>query len=189
MKELGRSCDLTGDRLGLGMNFRFLLVLVSLLTISCSAQKSPLKVGDEAPAVSGITETGASLFLAEVYQQQPYTLVYFYPKAGTSGCTAQGCSLRDAYEDLVAKGVKVVGVSTDTVAAQKAFKEEHGFPFPLIADTDKKVMQAFGVPTYPRSNAAQRQAFLIKGGKVVWIDQEASTSRQAADVLKVIAEG
>ena len=168
------------------MKFRFLLVLLSLFTISCSAQKEPLKVGDAAPSVSGITESGATLNLAEVYQQQAYTLVYFYPKAGTSGCTAQGCSLRDAYEDLLAKGVKVIGVSTDTVAAQKAFKEANHFPFPLIADTDQKVMQAFGVPTYPGSNAAQRQAFLIKGDKVVWLDKTASTSRQAVDVLSVI---
>ena len=184
----GGSCDLAGDRLGFAvMKFRILLVLVSLLTISCSAQKGPLAVGDAAPVVSGITDTGATLNLADVYQTQAYTLVYFYPKAGTSGCTAQGCSLRDAYEALLAKGVKVVGVSTDSVAAQKAFKQEHGFPFSLIADTDKKVMQAFGVGTYPGTNAAQRQAFLIKEGKVVWLDQKASTSQQAADVLRVIS--
>jgi peroxiredoxin Q/BCP len=169
------------------MKFRFLLVLVSLFAVACSGQKTgPLAVGDVAPAVSGITEAGATLNLAEVYQQQTYTLVYFYPKAGTSGCTAQGCSLRDAYEDLLAKGVVVIGVSTDTVAAQKAFKEANHFPFSLIADTDQKVMQAFGVPTYPGSNAAQRQAFLIKDGKVVWLDKTASTSQQAADVLRVV---
>jgi peroxiredoxin Q/BCP len=175
------------------MKICFLLVLVSLFAVACSDQKSgstgPLAVGGSAPAVSGITDSGASLSLVDVYAQQAYTLVYFYPKAGTSGCTAQGCSLRDAYEDLAAKGVAVVGVSTDSVAEQKAFKEANGFPFPLIADTDQKVLQAFGVPTYPGSNSAQRQAFLIKDGKVVWMDQKASTSRQAADVLEVIAGG
>lgn len=175
------------------MKFRFLAVLMSLFALSCFAeqqnQSGPLKVGDAAPIASGITDTGETLSLADVYAQQPYTLVYFYPKAGTSGCTAQGCSLRDSYEALTAKGVKVVGVSTDTVAAQKAFKDANGFPFPLIADTDHKVMQAFGVPTYPGSDAAQRQAFLIKDGKVVWMDLTASTSQQAADVLKVIANG
>lgn len=174
-----------------GMTLRVLLVLASLFTVACTAEKQkpsgPLKVGDAAPLVSGTADNGKTLSLGDVYAKQAYTLVYFYPKAGTSGCTAQGCSLRDAYEDLIANGVAVVGVSTDSVAAQKAFKDANHFPFPLIADTDQKVMQAFGVGTYPGSNAAQRQAFLIKEGKVVWLDQTASTDRQAADVLKVIA--
>ena len=95
--------------------------------------------------------------------------------------------MRDAYEDLLANGVTVVGVSTDSVAEQKAFKESNQFPFPLIADTDQEVMQAFGVETYPGTNDAQRQAFLIKEGKVVWMDKTASTSQQAADVLRVIS--
>ncbi len=173
------------------MKFRFLLVLVSLFTVACTAEKQkeagPLQVGDAAPLVSAVADNGKTLVLGDVYARQAYTLVYFYPKAGTSGCTAQGCSLRDAYEDLVARGVAVIGVSTDSVAAQRLFKEANHFPFPLIADTDQKVMQAFGVGTYPGSNHAQRQAFLIKEGKVVWLDQTASTSRQATDVLKVIA--
>lgn len=169
------------------MKLRALLVLVSLFTLACSAKNAgPLAVGDAAPAVSGVTETGATLDFAEVYAKQPYTLVYFYPKAGTSGCTAQGCSLRDSYQDLSRRGLAVIGVSTDTVAAQKAFKEANHFPFTLIADTDKKVMEAFGVPTYPGSDAAQRQAFLIKDGKIIWADYKASTAQQATDVLKVI---
>ena len=73
----------------------------------------------------GSRETGADkLNLGDVYRKQPYTLVYFYPRAGTSGCTKQGCSLRDAYEVLTKKGVVVVGVSTDTVAAQEKFKDK-----------------------------------------------------------------
>jgi peroxiredoxin Q/BCP len=148
-----------------------------------------LKVGDAAPAVTGVTETGAKLNLADVYKQQTYTLVYFFPRAGTPGCTAQGCSLRDAYSELTKRGVVVVGVSTDSVEAQETFKENQHFPFTLIADPDKTVISAFGVPT--RSvpgfgEFAARQAFLIKDGKVIWCDYKASTSEQAADVLKVI---
>jgi peroxiredoxin Q/BCP len=172
------------------MKFRFLLLLVSIFAVACSPQEGgggPLAVGDPAPAVSGVMDTGETLSLADLYAVHDYTLVYFYPKAGTSGCTAQGCSLRDSYEDLLAKGVTVVGVSTDSVAEQKAFKEANGFPFPLIADADQKFMDAFGVETYPGTNAAQRQAFLIKDSKVIWLDKKASTSQQAADVLKVIA--
>lgn len=145
---------------------------------------APLAVGDSAPVVSGITDEGKALALKEVYDAQEYTLVYFYPKADTPGCTAQGCSLRDAYETLLEKGVAVIGVSIDSVADQKAFKEKYSLPFTLIADLDKKVVKAFGVPSM--MGFAKRQAFLIKGGEIIWTDYSASTGQQAADVLKVI---
>lgn len=153
--------------------------------MSLFAHAKPLAVGAAAPAVTGVTETGATLDLAAVYSKQPYTLVYFYPKADTPGCTAQGCSLRDAYEELLKQGVAVIGVSTDKPAAQKAFKEKYRLPFTLIADHDQKVVEAFGVPT--TMGFAKRQAFLIKEGKIAWADYSASTKQQAEDVLKVVA--
>ena len=138
------------------------LALIPLLfAITSLLHAVPLNVGDPAPVVTGTTETGADLNLADAYKQQPYTLVYFYPKAFTGGCTAQGCSLRDAYEKLSKKGVAVIGVSTDDVATQKKFKAAEKFPFTLVADTDKKVMKAFG------QNGvmfASRQAYLIHDG-------------------------
>jgi peroxiredoxin Q/BCP len=171
------------------MNSRTLsLLLLAGLTpvLSAFARSTPLQVGDPAPAVSGVTETGATLDFADVYKQQPYTLVYFYPKADTSGCTKQGCSLRDSYEALSRKGVAVIGVSHDTVEAQKAFKEKNHFPFTLIADEKNAVIEAFGVPNIPATRLAQRQAYLIKDGRIVWTDYSASTDQQAADVLKVL---
>lgn len=146
----------------------------------------PLPVGSEAPRVSGITDTGQPLDLGAVYQRQPYTLVYFYPKADTPGCTAQGCSLRDAYQTLVDKGVTVVGVSTDDVAAQKAFREKYNLPFRLIADTDKKVMKAFGQDeSRPK---ASRQAYLVHQGRIVYADHKGSTKQQADDILEFLAQ-
>ena len=155
------------------------------------AQADPLKVGDKAPRVTGITETGDKLNLGDVYDKQPYTLVYFFPKADTPGCTAQGCSLRDAYEELTKKGVAVVGVSLDKAANQKAFKEKYHLPFTLIADPAETVVQAFGVPTksIPQLGTfAARQAFLIKDGTIMWADYKASTGKQAEDVLKVLEQ-
>jgi len=145
------------------------------------ASASPLGVGATAPTVTALTETAAELDLGTVYQANNYTLVYFYPKADTPGCTAQGCSLRDAFEDLTARGVAVIGVSTDKPETQLAFKEKHNLPFTLLADTDKKVVEAFGVPT--TLGFAKRQAFLVKDGKIVWVDHSASTRQQADDVL------
>ncbi|MEO6875881.1 MAG: peroxiredoxin [Opitutaceae bacterium] len=169
------------------MKFRPLLVFASFLTMLSFARAEPLKVGDAAPAVTGITETGAPLTFTDVYAKQPYTLVYFYPKADTPGCTKQGCSLRDGYEALTKQGVAVIGVSHDDVAAQKAFKEKYHLPFTLIADHDDKVINAFGVPTYPVVGFAHRQAYLIKDGKVIYADYEGTTDKQAETILKVLA--
>lgn len=169
------------------MKLRPLIVIASFLAMLSFARAEPLQVGDSAPAVSGVTETGATLALADVYAKQPYTLVYFYPKADTAGCTAQGCSLRDGYEELTKKGVAVIGVSHDDVAAQKAFKDKNHFPFTLIADTDGAVIKAFGVPTYPVVGAAHRQAYLIKDGKIIYTDYKGTTSTQADAILKVLA--
>ncbi len=167
-----------------------LLPLLALATMSffTKSNAESLKAGDAAPAVTGVTEIGAKLDFASVYQNG-YTLVYFYPKADTPGCTKQGCSLRDSYEELTKKGVTVIGVSHDDVAAQKAFKEKYHLPFTLIADTDGGVVKAFGVPTIPMSSLASRQAYLIdKNGKIVWADYKASTEKQAQDVLAELSK-
>src|ERR1035437_2889214 len=146
---------------------RGLLMLSSLFLFLSKALADPLKVGDAAPTLSAVTEAGETLSLGAIYPKG-YTLVYFYPKADTAGCTAQGCSLRDAYDVLGKKGVTVIGVSHDNQAEQKAFKEKFHFPFTLIADSDQKVSKAFGVPNIPVTSLATRQAFLIdKEGKIV----------------------
>lgn len=169
---------------------RLLLIIPAMFLFSRAAAE-PLKVGDPAPAVTGITETGEKLALADVYKQQPYTLVYFYPKADTPGCTKQGCSLRDSYEALTKKGVAVIGVSHDDVAAQKAFKDKYHLPFTLIADTDKTVINAFGVPTKNvplMGEFASRSAYLIKDGKIVYADYKGTTDKQAEAILAELAK-
>lgn len=143
----------------------------------------PLEVGAEAPQVAGVDQNGTEVQLGDLYSNG-YLLVYFYPRADTRGCTAQACSLRDAYEKLTDQGVKVVGVSTDTIEAQKAFAEKYSLPFTLLADPEHKVVDAFGVPL--RGTAASRQAFLINDGKIVWRDLTASTEEQAQDVLAAL---
>jgi peroxiredoxin Q/BCP len=162
-------------------------LLAVLLTLSMSqSAKAQLKVGDNAPDISGVTDSGQTLKFTDVYAKQAYTLVYFYPKADTPGCTAQGCSIRDGYESLTSKGVAVIGVSHDDVAAQKAFKEKYHLPFTLVADTDDKVINAFGVETYP-GGMSHRNAYLIKGGKVIYTDYKGTTSKQAETILGVLA--
>jgi peroxiredoxin Q/BCP len=161
----------------------FAALLFSMLNLSSA---NPLAVGADAPDATAPDETGRLVRLADAYSKSEYTLVYFYPKAGTSGCTAQGCSLRDAYEALTAKGVAIYGVSTDSVESQRKFKEEQHFPFTLLADTEKKVISAFGVSTL--LGFSSRQAYLIHKGKVVYADHKGSTKQQADDILGFLGQ-
>ena len=154
------------------------------LAIAATAAE-PIAVGAALPAVTAKDQDGKEVKLAEA-GAEGWALVYFYPKADTPGCTKQACSLRDSYATLTEKKVKVFGVSMDDVAAQKAFQEKYKLPFPLLADKEAKVADAFGVPH--SMGFTKRQAFLFKDGKLVWRDLEASTEQQAADVLKEIGE-
>lgn len=148
-------------------------------------EAAELAVGAAAPDITATDQNGQPVRFADVYAKG-WTVVYFYPKADTPGCTKQACSLRDAYTQLTEKGVHVIGVSTDSVEAQKKFEQKYKLPFTLIADSDKKVLDAFGVPH--KLGFATRQAFLVREGKIVWRDLSASTEKQAADVLAAIQE-
>jgi peroxiredoxin Q/BCP len=159
------------------------LGLTGFLAYFGLASAEELALGAKLPAVTAIDQDGATLDLAAA-GGTGWTLVYFYPKADTPGCTKQACSLRDAYATLTGKGVKVFGVSSDEPAEQKAFQTKYKLPFTLIADTDEKVEDAFGVPH--AAGFSKRQAFLFKDGVLVWRDLTASTEQQAADVLAAI---
>ena len=145
-----------------------------------------IQIGAYIPEVTQKTDTGEELDISEV-AASGYTLIYFYPKADTPGCTKQACSLRDAYEELGNAGVEVIGVSADTVKEQADFKAKFDLPFTLLADKDKKVIKALGVPL-KKKDFASRQAYLFKDGILMWRDLHASTSKQAADVLAVVKQ-
>lgn len=144
----------------------------------------PIAVGESAPAVAASDEEGQPVKFAEQYARG-LTLIYFYPKADTPGCTAQACSLRDGIAELKKIGVHVIGVSHDTPAAQKAFKKKYQLPFTLIADFDGAVIKAFGVPTLVMG-IAKRQSFLVRDGKVVWYSPNAQTSEHAEEVAAAV---
>ena len=160
-----------------------ILIAMSFLTsclMSFVSGAVPLAVGATAPAVKSTDQNGKAVDLGELYKTG-YVLVYFYPKAGTRGCTAEACSLRDDYVTLTKNKLTIVGVSHDTVEAQKKFADDQKLPFTLLADPKGDVYAAFGVP-----GAMNRQSFLVKDGKIVWEDLKASTDKQAADVQKAL---
>ena len=166
-------------------------LFLSLLVICTAAIAGPkamkLNPPTAAPETEGTDQEGKAVKFADVYKANKFVVVYFYPKADTPGCTKQGCSLRDAHGDLTSQGVKVIGVSHDTVKEEKDFSDKFKFPFTLIADSEGKVIKAFNVVQKP-NGMASRECFLIKEGKIVWHDPAASTDKQADDLKAVLAE-
>jgi peroxiredoxin Q/BCP len=161
-----------------------ILAAVTLTALTFAAD-APLAVGAAAPEPSAKDQDAKVVSFKEVYAKGT-TLVYFYPKADTGGCTKQGCSLRDSWEKLTAKGIQVLGVSGDKPEAQKAFRDKNTFPFPLIADDDGKVAAAFGVQAM-KPGIYKRTSFLVKGGKIVWnMTEKTTTETHAADVIQAV---
>lgn len=102
-----------------------------------------LKKGDKAPNFTGIDQNGEYISLSNLAGKK--VVLYFYPKDSTPGCTAQACDLRDNYQMLLSKGYIVLGVSADSQKSHQKFIEKHNLPFPLIADTEKEIITAYGV--------------------------------------------
>lgn len=165
----------------------FLMGLFSAIFASSSPAGQGEKVDYPAPDVSGPNQKGETVKFTDVYAKGP-TVVFFYPKANTPGCTKQACSLRDAFADLSKDGVQVLGVSMDKVEAQKKFSDDFSLPYDLIADPEGKIVDAFKVEKIMLGKLASRQCFLVKDGKVVWHDAKASTAEQAADIKRVLSE-
>jgi len=165
---------------------RSILALALMNLFGLFAHAEPLAIGAPAPAITAIDQDGASVKFAEVYAKG-ITLVYFYPKAETPGCTAQACSLRDSYTDLTAQGIQVIGVSRDKASAQKQFQEKYKLPFTLIADEDGSVAKAFGVDLIPVLGLTKRESFLVKDGKIAWVTPKAQTSTHADEVRQAVA--
>ncbi|MCB0347821.1 MAG: peroxiredoxin [Bdellovibrionales bacterium] len=154
------------------------MILSLLISLSFAIQK-----GDHLPNVSALNEAGKMISLAD-YANEKYVLVYFYPKADSPGCTAQACSLRDAYSKLQKDKVVILGVSTDSVDDQAKFKKKYRLPFMLLSDHKEEVAKAFDVPVH--FGFTSRQTFLFKEGNLVWLDRSASTEKQAKDVMEFL---
>ncbi len=103
-----------------------------------------MKIGDNVPDITlGVNQNGEEMKVSDFKGRK--IVLYFYPKDSTPGCTAEACSLRDNYSDLREKGYEVVGVSVDSTKSHQKFIEKNNLPFNLIADTDKKLVEQFGV--------------------------------------------
>ena len=147
----------------------------------------PLQVGESVPHFSVIDDRGKLQQLSDYKGQK--LVVFFYPKASTPGCTAEACDLRDHYKELQAAGYALLGVSADSVKRQRNFSEKYAFPFPLLADEDKQVIEAFGV-WGPKKfmgreyDGIHRMTFIIdENGVVERLIEKVKTKAHAAQIL------
>ncbi|MDD7437461.1 MAG: thioredoxin-dependent thiol peroxidase [Bacteroidales bacterium] len=151
-----------------------------------------IKVGDKIPERLGVDQNGNEITRNSLAGQR--VVLYFYPKDNTSGCTEQACSLRDGISDLKDAGYTVIGVSKDSARSHKGFIEKYSLPFPLIADTETELNQAFGVwvekSMYGRKYmGTQRTTFVIDGEGIVQAvvsGKEIKTKEHAAQLIQMI---
>ncbi len=147
-----------------------------------------LKKGDQAPDFSGFDQDNAFHQLSDYAGKK--LVVFFYPKASTPGCTAEACDLRDNFEQFQQNNYALLGVSADAQKAQAKFKDKYNFPFPLLADEDKSVIEAFGVwgpkkfmgRTY---DGIHRTTFVIdEQGIIEEVISDVKTKAHASQILK-----
>jgi peroxiredoxin Q/BCP len=146
-----------------------------------------LKIGDKVPSFT-VNDHLGNLQSLEQYKGSK-VVVFFYPKANTPGCTAEACDLRDHYAELTKAGYILLGVSADTEKAQKNFVDKFDFPFPLLADTEKEVIKAFGVWGLKKFmgkeyDGIHRMTFIIdEKGNVERVIDKVKTKEHAAQIL------
>ena len=147
-----------------------------------------LKIGDKVPSFTAKDQNGNTISLDDYKGKK--LIVFFYPKASTPGCTAEACNLRDNYKELQTEGYELLGVSADSEARQAKFKDKYKFPFPLLADEDHTVINAFGV-WGPKKfmgreyDGIHRKTFVVDGDAIVTkVIDNVKTKDHAAQLLE-----
>jgi peroxiredoxin Q/BCP len=144
------------------------------------------EIGQAAPDFTGVTDDDSELHLNDL--KGNLVVLYFYPRANTPGCTKEACSFRDNMIRLVGMGVKVIGVSTDTVKRQAGFKAKHALNFPLIADPEKTIVALYHVQK-PGIGTAKRVTFLIdREGLIRHVWPQVKVSGHVDEIIAKIEE-
>ena len=149
-----------------------------------------LQIGDQAPAFQVKDQSGKTIQLSDYKGHK--LAIYFYPKDNTPGCTVQACNLRDNYEMLQNKGIQIVGVSIDSETSHEKFIKKFDLPFPLLADTDKAMVNQFGVwvekSMYGKTYMGiARTTFLIdENGKIINIIAKVDTKDHTSQIINAL---
>lgn len=150
-----------------------------------------LKQGDKAPEFTSKDQHGNTVSLSDFIGKK--VVLYFYPKDNTPGCTAEACDFRDNYQSLKAKGFEILGVSTDDEKSHKKFVDKFELPFTLLADTEKDIVEKYGVwvekSMYGKKYmGTDRKTFVIdENGAIQTIISKVDTKNASAQLLEAIA--
>ena len=148
-----------------------------------------IEVGSIIPNVNGLDQLGEMIHLAD--HKGKKTVIYFYPKDDTPGCTAQACNIRDNYNMLLENNIRIIGVSADSSSSHAKFAKKYDLPFPLIADTEKEIINAFGVwgekkfmgKTY---DGIHRTTFLANElGEIISIITKPNTKEHSKEIIEL----
>lgn len=179
--------DVMMNRKSFFVNMLVAFISVFALVKAASAADAPVLVGKPAPLFAAKTQDSKDFKLQD-RKGQGFTVLFFYPKAGTPGCTKQACAFRDAIKSIRAEGAEVYGISADDIAAQKKFHEEHKMTFDLISDADGKIIAQYGVKM-PVINMAKRQTFILDQDLIVRKHfEDVDPSLDAKNVAAAIAD-
>lgn len=149
-----------------------------------------LKDGDLAPDFTGINQNGERLQLSQLKGKK--TILYFYPKDNTPGCTVEACNLNEHYGELIRLGFEVIGVSPDTAGSHQKFIEKYSLQFHLIADTEKEIMtqyEAYGEKIMygkPVVGVLRKTYLIDETGKILKIIKKVDTKNHVAQILKAL---
>ena len=161
-------------------------VAAIILTISISRAAMP-KAGDVAPNFEGTNQDGQIVKLAD-FAGKKIVLLYFYPKDSTGGCTKEACGFRDRMGELKTNNVEVIGVSFDSADSHKKFIEKYNLNFTLLADTNGKIADAYGVRMTDR-DMARRVSFLIGlDGKIAHVTDAPSADLHLSEMKDAVAK-
>lgn len=147
-----------------------------------------LKIGDRMPDFEVVDQDGNKVSSDDLIGKR--TIIYFYPKDNTSGCTAEACNLRDNYSALTAQGYNVIGVSKDSAASHRKFADKHELPFTLLSDTSTDMLQAFGAwgekKMYGKTvmGTIRRTFIFDENGILERIIEKVDTRNHASQILK-----
>jgi peroxiredoxin Q/BCP len=166
--------------------FTALLIAGSILFSTAAAFAAMPKAGDAAPSFAGQDQDGKTVKLADVTGKK-IVLLYFYPKDNTPGCTTEACGFRDRMGDLQTNNVAVIGVSFDSADSHKQFIAKYNLNFTLLADTDGKIADLYGV-RMPGKNMDNRVSFLIGlDGKIVHVTDAGNPDIHFSEMKDAIA--
>lgn len=163
----------------------FIGLVMIFLSANTALAANALKVGDKAPDFSLMDQDGTAVKLAD-RKGKGWTVLYFYPKADTPGCTKQACAFRDSIKVIRGKNAEIYGVSVNTVAEQKKFHDKHNINFPLLCDEKSEIAEKYGVKM-PVIGIAKRWTFVIDPDLTIRnIDKDVDPAMDARKTAKLL---